>query len=179
MEVPLSDTTFKAIQDRMKAEQATLFKQSGPHASILDHKRQCVTSRMASNILGHTKSRVLAALQSSRPGATAKLDTIVNNIGHRASIGKQFFFSSFDLQGCMAIAKRLQDAGWTRLEGNDLKQYLKPQYQSFREINKESFATRFHLPLNDPDCVRAKPLPRRRQTFVMMGLRESDGSEFQ
>ena len=178
VEVPLSDTTFKAIQDRMKAEQATLFKQSGPHASILDHKRQCVTSRMASNVLGHTKSRVLAALQSSRPGATAKLDTIVHNIGHRASIGKQFVFSAFDLQGCMAIAKRLQDAGWTRLEGNDLKQYLKPQYQSFREINKESFATRFHLPLKDPDCVRAKPLPRRRQTFVMMGLRESDGSEF-
>ena len=191
VEVQLPDDTFVAMREKMEAEQKTLAKKGIEYAGIRDHKLECLTSRKASNVLGHTKTLVVnrvkadakeAAHQThedaSTPPRATKMQTIAQHVARRAPVGKQFVYSFFDIQGCLALMTQLQLDGWTQLEARDLVKHLKPEYRPFREINKETFADAYNLPLDDPECARQSELAGDTRRFVVLGLKESDGRPF-
>ena len=187
VEVPLPDDAFVAMREKMEAEHKTLAKK-GEYAGIRDHKLECLTSRKASNVLGHTKTLVVNQVKADMKRAAAnthaegdaddpprhtKMQVIAQHIMRRAPVGKQFVYSFFDIQGCLALITQLTLEGWTQLEAKDLVKHLKPQYRPFREINKESFADSYNCPLDDPACARQSELEladTNARRFVVLGL---------
>lgn len=191
VEVPLPDDAFVAMREKMEAEHKVLAKKGKAYPGIRDHKLECLTSRKASNVLGHTKTLVVnrvkadaKAVQLASDGAPSratKMQTIAQHIVRRAPVGKQFVYSFFDIQGCLALMTQLVLDGWTQLEAKDLVKHLKPEYRPFREINKESFADLYNRPLDDPECARQSELDAadaNARRFVVLGLKESDSRPF-
>jgi hypothetical protein len=191
VEVPLPDDAFVAMREKMEAEHKVLAKKGKAYPGIRDHKLECLTSRKASNVLGHTKTlvvnRVKADAKAARlagegaPPRATKMQTIAQHVARRAPVGKQFVYSFFDIQGCLALMTQLTLDGWTQLEAKDLVKHLKPEYRPFREINKESFADLYNRPLDDPECARHSELDTadaNARRFVVLGLKESDGRPF-
>ena len=193
VEVPLPDDAFVAMREKMEAEHKALAKKGKAYPGIRDHKLECLTSRKASNVLGHTKALVVNRVKADAKAAAArlagegapsratKMQTIAQHVARRASVGKQFVYSFFDIQGCLALMTQLALDGWTQLEAKDLVKHLKPEYRPFREINKESFADLYNRPLDDPECARHSELDAadaNARRFVVLGLKESDGRPF-
>jgi len=177
VEVNLPDEVFATVKEKMNAEQKAI-ESKGKYASIIDHQQACVTSRRASNVLGHTKKIVSDELASTDDNRTAKINMIADKIESHYDKGKQFVYSYFDIQGCVAVSTRLLSRGWKKLECVDLFKYLKPAYRKSYEIRKEAFADVFKLPLDDANCPRSQELPTDQKCFVMLGLKESDNREF-
>ena len=191
VEVPLPDAAFVAMREKMEAEHKALAKKGKAYPGIRDHKLECLTSRKASNVLGHTKTLVVNRVKADAkaaqlagegaPPRATKMQTIAQHVARRAPVGKQFVYSFFDIQGCLALMTQLTLDGWTQLEAKDLVKHLKPEYRPFREINKESFADLYNRPLDDPECARRSELDAadaNARRFVVLGLKESDGRPF-
>ena len=157
VEVHMPDDVYAVVREKMNTEaKAIQTKKQGKYGSILDHKLSCLTSRRASNILGHTKRLIASEIANKTNGRTPKINAVAKTIEQNYMLGKQFVYSFFDTQGCIALSLRLQSWGWKKLECKDLFHYLKQAYRKSINIRKESFAEKFNLPLDDPDCARLK-----------------------